>query len=206
MKETISEALKHLNQNQKNGLFLNFVLSKVYDSIQINSETFQAKPIEILEALIESGVDVNTRAVLQQTSLFFVKSKEIVELLIQHGADVNARNRFGNTLLFEVKSKEIAEVLIQAGADVKTKNNDGNTPLHWNNNPEIIELLIQHGADMSARGHNGQTPAEYHRSYNLHPLTDFIEQKAIEFEQEKLNQVLPLPQSQKSSNHPPYRL
>ena len=204
MKEQILEQLQEFNQKTKEILFFNFVLSEDSYSIEINHETFQAKPVEIVGALIESGVNANTRAVLQKTLLFEVRTKEVAELLIQNGADVNARDFYGETPLFHVKSKEVAEVLIQAGADVNAKNEDGFTPLFFAISKEIAELLIQAGADVNIKNNQNRTPIEFQRQSDDFDLADFMEQKATKLEQEKLNQNLP--QSQKSLNHPQYRL
>ena len=165
---------------------------------------FFAKSPKVAELLIQAGADVNTKNKYGTTPLFSAKSKEITELLIQAGADVNAQNNYRNTPLFFAKSKEIAEILIQAGADVNTRDKNGNTPLHWCNNQEIMELLIQAGADINIKNKNKETPSEYHRKNGHSDLADFMEQKAIEFERKKLNQVLP--QSQKNSNYSKYRL
>ena len=147
MKEEILKQLKKLNQQEKEKLFFNFVCFGNL-TIHINHETFQADSVEIVEAFIESGIDVNIKNPFGATPLFYAQSKEIIELLIQFHADLDAKNNID------------------------------------------------------------ETPVEYHRYCNNHELADFIEQKAFEkatkLEQEKLNQVLPQPQ--KSSNHPQYRL
>ena len=208
MKDQILKKLQELNQKTKEILFFNFIVSEVYDSIRINTETFQAKHVEIVKALIESGIDVNFKSHNGNTALFFAKSKEVAEVLIQAGADVNFRNHAQSPPLFFARSKELAEVLIRNGADINAQNESNNSSLHYHSDQKIIEFLIQLGADAYIKNDDNQTPAEWHRKKGNSDLADFIEQKAFEkatkLERKKLNQALP--QSPKSSNNPQYRL
>ena len=194
MKETILKKLQTLTSEEKQGLFLNFMVYG-YNMVSIKGESFQADELEILRSFIEAGVHVNQKNSAGAAPLIFVhtksKSKEMAKLLIQAGADVNTKNKYGNTPLFYAPSKELVELLIQHGADVNAINNQQNTPLHLESKSEIIELLIQAGADLSAKNEDGYPPAEFHRQNDDSDLADFIEQKAIEFEQKKLNQTLP---------------
>ena len=74
---------------------------------------------------------------------------EIVELLLETGIDVNAKNRFGWTPLHLASSKghiEIVEMLLQDGADRGIKNKFGRTSLDYavrNNHTEIVRLLVR---------------------------------------------------------------
>lgn len=234
MKNQILEKLKQLNQQEKKDLLFEFFYSYNHNLIKIKNKWFETDDINFLKNLIEAGVEVNSKNHFHATPLFYAKSKEIAEILIQHGADVkaedissqtplfyseskevvelliqagvdvNAQNHVGATSLSYIQSKEMAEVLIKHGADVNRRDKNGNTPLHWCNNQEIMELLIQAGADINIKNKNKETPSEYHRKNGHSDLADFMEQKAIEFERKKLNQVLP--QSQKNSNYSKYRL
>ncbi len=79
---------------------------------------------------------------------------DIVEYLLEQGVDVDARNNDGETALSIVTTDldaniDIAEVLIRYGANVNTRDNDGLTPLKnalQIGNEEIVNLLREHGA------------------------------------------------------------
>jgi len=47
------------------------------------------------------------------------RQKEVVELLIQHGVDVHANDEYALTLAIDKRYTEIVECLIKAGADVR---------------------------------------------------------------------------------------
>ena len=108
---------------------------------------------------------------------------EVINALIQAGADVNARDWIGATPLHRIASslaedekffdnlftKKITEVmaaLLRAGADINARDNDGATPLHYSLRPGIIEktrdsttiFLIRHGADVNVRDDDGNSP------------------------------------------------
>ncbi len=74
---------------------------------------------------------------------------EIVELLLETGMEVNTKNRFGWTPLHLASSKghiEIVEMLLQAGADCGVKNKFGRTSLDYavrNMHTEIVRLLVR---------------------------------------------------------------
>ena len=78
--------------------------------------------------------------------------REIVQALIDTGADVNHQNQFGDTALIWAAHKghlEIVQTLIDAGADVNHQNIYGDTALKtatWREHTEIEEALIEGGA------------------------------------------------------------
>ena len=79
---------------------------------------------------------------------------DIVEYLLELGVDVDARNNDGETALLIVTTDldadaDIAKVLINYGANVNTRDSDGLTPLKnalQIGNEELVELLREHGA------------------------------------------------------------
>ena len=125
-----------------------------------------------VQAELDKGVDVNTKAITGVTSLHVAAGRghtEIVELLITEGADVNAKDDRGWTPLFEAVNnghKEIVELLIANGADVNAKHKtkfhftknqttlyiNNPTPLDWANiskQTEIADLLRKRGGKKS---------------------------------------------------------
>jgi uncharacterized protein len=82
---------------------------------------------------------------------------DVVQHLIELGVDVNARDRRRWTPLhFAARANSAAAVklLIDAGADVNAQDDEGVTPLHqhvWQNHPnlELIEMLLKGGANQT---------------------------------------------------------
>lgn len=113
---------------------------------------------EIIELLINSGADVNSKSDCLLTPLLYAiackHKKENIELLIEKGADVNFKARDSFTPLhiaiFHSREIEIVELLINNGADVNSKAFDIITPLHYaikyKSSIEMIDLLIKNDA------------------------------------------------------------
>ncbi len=124
--------------------------------------------IDIVNALIEKGLDVNERNSLGYTSLmlaaFSGKSGELMATLIEHGADVNIFNNDGETALhWACYSDNIkaADVLIKNGAQLEKKDALGLTPLHiasYFGYDDIINSLIIAGVDVNSNNKTGLTP------------------------------------------------
>jgi ankyrin repeat protein len=91
---------------------------------------------------------------------------EMVQVLLECGVDVNAQNRFCHTPLCFASTgysddPGVARLLIERGADPNNRGWDGRTPLHHALRVERIEIarvLIEHGANVEATDHKGRTP------------------------------------------------
>lgn len=116
--------------------------------------------LQIVDALIEAGADVNARAchnngtVLHRATLHDARP-EIIGRLIKAGANVNATNGHGRTPLFySTTTPENLKLLINSGADVNARKAGDLTPL-MNGvfglySTEFIEILVRAGADVNA--------------------------------------------------------
>lgn len=129
---------------------------------------------DALRALIESGVDVDSKDPTGNTPLHWAINSETAELLISLGADIDARDEFGHTPLHDVDNAAVADTLIAYGADVNARDFHGDTPLHWaiiraswpstseqqwkSKELLIIDRLLIHGANINAKGNGGRTP------------------------------------------------
>jgi len=127
--------------------------------------------IQVLEALIENGANLNHvnthgETILFSTSIAF--NSEIIGLLVSHGADPMHRNNAGNTVLhtcfkeFDTSAHDIARTLVKEyKLDINSKNNEGLTTLSLNVfilKPEDFRLLVvELGADTTVKTSHGMT-------------------------------------------------
>lgn len=116
---------------------------------------------EVVEALLDSGADINARDEQNQTALHQAASRghnPVVKLLLERGADVNAKNLFGQTSLLAPAyrgSLDTLRALLNAGADIEARSElSGQTPLLSVSSlrTEVIEALLEEGADVNAKG------------------------------------------------------
>ena len=128
------------NQLSDNTLASTGLVLPPLDDADTNNLLFWAllrkNPIEIINSLIEQGVDVNTCGELLHESI---------------------RLNIGEA---------IWEYLVSAGIDVNAKNNDGETPLHtavrcWYFNDEAIKFLVSKGVDVHVKDNAGKTALDY---------------------------------------------
>ena len=123
--------------------------------------------VEVVEALIATGADVNAAnhsgcTPILEASCF--GHLEIVQALIAAGADVNRASNQDSTPISWASQKghlEVVRALIAAGADVNKADNDGRTPIFIassEGHPEVVQALIAAGADVNKADNNGITP------------------------------------------------
>ena len=116
--------------------------------------------LDQVQLLIVQGVDVNEKAIRDETPLIIASlagNGEIVNYLLQRGANIYARNASGMTALHAAAyggHTDIVLLLIAKGAKVNDASNRfGVTPLHVaseENHIETVQALLKHGADTSA--------------------------------------------------------
>lgn len=122
--------------------------------------------IEITQALIEKGADVNAATAGGWTALMAAsdnRCEEIVKLLISKKADVNAKTRQGRSVLMRAAYHgyypTVSRLLIQAGAKVNDTDNQGNTALVFAAQqayPDTVRLLLESGADKTLKNKAGK--------------------------------------------------
>ena len=104
-------------------------------------------------------------------SAAFYEDLEIVQVLLEYGVDVNTKNIYGCTPLDFASlggrhnEHRVAQLLIEHGADPDTRDVEGFTPLHRASSSgrvEIVCLLIEHGANVEANDYQvtGRTPLD----------------------------------------------
>jgi len=110
---------------------------------------------EIVNVLIEKGVDVNTKDEYGFTPLSYAALKgheDVVDRLIENGADVNIKNDWGGTALVQAVffgHIDIAKVLIDNGADMDVKIH-GKPLMKFatkNGYEDLVDYLIENGIE-----------------------------------------------------------
>lgn len=111
---------------------------------------------DILNALINNGLDVNTRDSFGRAALMiaaFYGHLDMAKLLLSKGADVNAQQKKGlSALMLAMNYPEIVKLLIQNGADINAKDKNDNTVLLYAvKYPAVVKLLLDGGADVNTK-------------------------------------------------------
>ncbi|MEX1013493.1 MAG: ankyrin repeat domain-containing protein [Waddliaceae bacterium] len=114
---------------------------------------------------------------------------EIVKALIEAGVDLNTQTNYGYTplhLAADNGHKEVVEALIEAGAKVNTQDIKGDTPLHkaaLRGNTEIVRALMLERADPDIKNNFELTPLDY---ASLHSsLEVFTKQQELRLKRNK---------------------
>ena len=124
-----------------------------YENTPLHSAAYYGD-LEMVQVLLEYGVDVNAQSSDGQTPLHFASwgyhdDPGVVRLLIERGADPNTRDEDGSTPLHRallVRGIGVARALIEHGASVEVKNGKGKTPLDVSSEEqrdEIMKLLLE---------------------------------------------------------------
>lgn len=127
---------------------------------------------EIVQQLIEYGVDINGRDPQKNTPMQWLLQHHyaradalpLLKLLLKHGADIEkTRNDWGDTPLMSAAQADFASavsLLLDAGANPQLKNYFDETPLHMaarHYTTASIIALVESGAEIDAQDRHGQT-------------------------------------------------
>ena len=127
--------------------------------------------IEIIQSLLEKGLDINHKSRRQWTPLMLAvshRNSDIVKLLLDNGANINDKKSDGFTALMigmhpERFSLEKFNLLIKYGADVNIKTNTESTPLmyaaHFGRNIhlDVFKILLNLGVNINSTDDEGNT-------------------------------------------------
>ncbi len=144
------------------------------DTIKILDITIENKLVNILDILIEKGINVNLKDQCGDTALLKAvgvkhRNKHLIEYkiikkLITAKANVNFKNNKGETPLMIAAimgHSKVVELLIKAGADINASDNHNESIIlktSYYSRGDIINKLINAGADVNVKGYKNQTP------------------------------------------------
>lgn len=125
--------------------------------------------IDMVEALISVGVDVNELDGAGMTALVFAANKNnirIVQLLRRAGARIEIVNNNLSGLMMAARnsSLELIQVMSPTVSEINIPAEDGWTAIYFAINRQeasIVKYLIDHGACTSVKDSEQQTPLQY---------------------------------------------
>lgn len=180
-----------INMDQPVENFSDYEITK--STVLINAVV--SKNIEIIEAIIDNGADINLFTENDLNALILaVKSgqKKVVKCLLKKGANPNLKNKYGQTALFKCNDCEILQLLIKYGADVNAQSHGGYTALHMavggrrdivNShdyhekillNTQIIQLLVDNSANVRLKNEDGISPLALSKSHEHDDITKIL--------------------------------
>lgn len=146
------------------------------------------KPIEVVQALIDAGADINLANNRKETPLHIaVKNKrfDVLKTLVKCNPLIGKQDCCGRTPLFlAVKSEcfDAVDILINEseGVCLDSETNNGRTPLFIaaaENYPGIVKELIEAGADIDHQANNGATPLCVAAQEGHNEIVEFLVKK-----------------------------
>ena len=150
IEEIVDSSNMNLSEKQRNEMIANLKNGK-----KNPSNLIKKGDIELLQALINDGLDVNEINIFGEllilTAIMF-SDLDIVKLLIKNGADVNVVVQDKPLIIYALMfgDIEIVKLLIESGADVNVVVQDKPLiayALEFGNN-ELVKLLIESGANI----------------------------------------------------------
>ncbi len=132
----------------------------------IYAAMFRQHPVEIIDALIAKGAEIDAVNSSNQTPLIIASyygRADVGKRLVAAGANVSFTDRNGTTpfLASCASTPDLVPLLLQRGADPFVRNNQGQTGLHLacqSNQPAVIRLLAERFADIDPVDKNFRTP------------------------------------------------
>ena len=132
---------------------------------------------ELIEYLIENGLDIEARSDSQWTPLHsqaYGGHTDGVELLLENGADIEAKHAYDMTpLVSSIRWDriDVAKLLVDNGANVDATNTLGRTPLiisATEGYSELAQIFLDNGADISIEDDNYKRTALHFAALNGH--------------------------------------
>ena len=134
--------------------------------------------LDMLQTILASGVEVDSRDSTGQTSLHRAtraENEDIIRALLNHGAKVDSMNDEWRTpwsANVNLMNERISHMLIEAGANPNTKDYDGATVLYYaaaGGHTDLVRFMLKAGADPSITTNYDWAPlhwAAYHPHFD----------------------------------------
>lgn len=145
-------------------------LKKIWEKgksrILLKEALMNAQSIEVIEFILNEGVDINTQNKHGQTVLHIISKRgsyELINELLKLNADINLKDIKGKDPLHIAcinGNTPAAKALIGFGANVNSIDNIGRLPIHnaaTHNDLELIKILIDNGAKINEKDYAGYT-------------------------------------------------
>ncbi|MBR1600745.1 MAG: ankyrin repeat domain-containing protein [Alphaproteobacteria bacterium] len=127
-------------------------------------------PFDMIENIVKSGGNVNTRNNLEQTPITVAltqKNTDLVKFLISAGAETQKMTDGENILFYSYNKKvpqEILKNLLENGADINSTDAEGNNLLLKsliNNDEQTALFALKNNADINQKNNEGETAVSY---------------------------------------------
>jgi ankyrin repeat protein len=85
--------------------------------------------------------------------------EDLAQALIDHGINLETRNKKNQNLFFAVKNESLVPILVNIGLDINHKDKDTNTPLHVINShvsKKILEVFFNNEAKLDIKNRKGE--------------------------------------------------
>jgi ankyrin repeat protein len=148
---------------------------------------------ELIEYLIENGLDIEARSDSQWTPLHsqaYGGHTDGVELLLEHGADIEAKHAYDMTpLVSSVRWDriDVTKLLVEKGANVDATNTLGRTPLIISATEgyhELARIFLDNGADINIKDNNYKRTAMHFAALNGHlKIVDALLKKGMDVDE-----------------------
>ncbi|KAF8204471.1 ankyrin repeat-containing domain protein [Mycena galopus ATCC 62051] len=132
----------------------------------------------LVQLLLASGADPNLSIPLFRAA--YCRYLDIAQALVEGGADINARDREQRTVLTHCTNVELLRFFLERGVDPNTEDRTGRTALHhfcaiWNAQKAPVELLIQFGAAVDKTDGGGHTAMDFAMSAGFSEIVKLLE-------------------------------
>ena len=139
---------------------------KSQDSIFLLQRALVIGDSELVQTLIELGININTKFSDGLSALWiaaFTNNRDMIEILAKGGANMNIKDSQGKTVLMwavENDKKEVANVLIKYGANINLMDNRKRTALISAviaDKPRMVHMLVMNGAQIDLKDNDGNS-------------------------------------------------
>ncbi|MDD5090219.1 MAG: ankyrin repeat domain-containing protein [Candidatus Wallbacteria bacterium] len=121
-------------------------------------EVIPATDLEILDRLLEQGLNINNKNRFGRNAAFYVKTLDQLKKMMSRGLMLGISDNYGRTAIFYPRPFDVLEHLLASGVNADFSDSNGNNPLGFATVPEVMKLLLDYGADPGHRNKALETP------------------------------------------------